>query len=332
MRLASHIIRSAALLMLAAGCASVNRTSAARLATEGGVVAKTAQNSIGGMRGGLDLYVESEFLNAPLTHRPFPTPAMLGDITRAADALRRREAVFSDLAKTYTAFGNLATYDAGAEVESALGGLTGSINEYAKIVSPASTPISAVAGSILSRGGGLLARRAQERKIRRGSEAIRSRLETFRELLNAEAEIHTSVRARLVAQGGNTTRSLWTMGLVRPDAILQQHVGSFGFTYDSAALNRLQQREPPPARSASAPPRHSLAALQMGLDSVLTLRVRRRMEVEGLVVRETIGGLDELITAHKKLERGVPLNVETLTGHLSAMRTYLDQLREMSDG
>jgi hypothetical protein len=90
--------------------------------------------------------------------------------------------VFSKLETAYTEFGNLCNYDASGQTEAALTQVVAAVNEYASAINQAA-PLSDPIGTIIEKGGGLLAAEVQWAVIKAASVRMRGILTNFKALL-----------------------------------------------------------------------------------------------------------------------------------------------------
>ena len=139
-------------------CASVPRGDAARLASAGARTALASRAFVLETQVGIERTVEASYLIAPLTGREPPGDAMLSSVARIESAVRARAEVLRSLGELYAAFGELAAFDAEAEVATALSNLSGAAGAYRGAVDPQGDPIPASATSLVTRTGGLFAR------------------------------------------------------------------------------------------------------------------------------------------------------------------------------
>ena len=297
-------------VLVTAGCSTISREAAIHLSSEGGVAAKSYQESLNTTRKELERYVEGQYMLSPLTGRAEPTKDMLASITQIDNAFALRAAMMSRLGAVYVAFNNLASYDAGAEVEAAVTGFTGAVNAYAAVVSPGANPISDVAGKLAARGAGFLANWEQSRRLKQASILVRERLEPVIGLLDKERTLYDALRTEIVTGSGRSAIALWNIGIGRPDSILEEQLGTFGLLYDKDHYERH-------LTALSFSDRDNL---KKAIASIIRHRVDRRISLETQLIEGSQEGFQMLIAAHRKLENGKELTLETFTAHLIVIR------------
>ena len=310
-------------LLFASGCATIDRQSAVRLATQGTAVAQGIQGSVSETQNALESYVEGQYLMSPLTGRPEPTAAMLEDVQRVRRALSLRASMMGELANTYSAFSALASYDAAGEVESAVGGLTGAINSYASVVSPGSAPISALTGTIVAKGAGQIASYAQAKRIKAASATLRILLGKMAGLLEKEKTLHTGIREAIVLGTGQSAKAIWRWVL----AILAQSSRS-NSTCLASAITRSSLDRRLAALAENDP--QKFGQFNEAIIKVVNYRIETQIDLQMSIVAQSIQGLTVLISQHEQLERGQDLDLATATMHVAMLRSFVDELRTLN--
>jgi hypothetical protein len=298
-------------LLVTAGCASPVRGRAIALADGGLKVANATSASILDTESAVDGYVESQFLLAPLTGRPEPAGQTLASLDRVRQALNAH-----------------ASFDAAGQVEQGVNGLIGSVNEYGTVLGhPPANP----SGSwVLSKVGGSIAGAKQARELLAASAVIRQSLGRVVDLLRKEKEILASLRSVLVDLRGVTARTLWSLGLGRPGALLGRHVAGFGLSWDEKQLDGVLSllRKEPSITGVAGKTRED--DLRLAIDRVLEHRVSRQASLEGKILDETIAGLEALAVAHGRFEADEDVDLAAVAEQLAAIRTTLDEYEDLS--
>jgi hypothetical protein len=304
------------------GCTSELRQPVQQLADHGGTLATTAQASIAGVRTSLDRYIEARYLNSGLSAGlPAPTTQEINDIERIQRAVLLREASFAKLAEVYLSFKAIGEYDAGADVEARLDGLTTSVNEFAVTVEPSRPPpLNNMTSGIITKLGAGLAAKAQDGKIRKASELIRLNLVALRAALEAERghlyglshdalEEEDRLRRRLAAQ-----EELRNAPALDDSVDLAEIIAAHGVEADPATARRLIDRLGPRMR-----------------DQVQALRSRRSQQQ---ILKQTelldaaVTSIDALVTQHEQLERGQALSLQTVRARIIAMAALVEEYKK----
>ena len=299
-----------------ASCSSMSREAASALATQGQDAASAYATSVNTTKAELDTYVEGQYLIAPLTDRDEPSASMLKSINEVQSALSLRAQMMMQLAETYRAFGNLANYDAAAQVNQAMVNLSGAVNAYGAAVSPGSTPISGTASSTAGEVGALLAGAEQSRRIRQASALIRTQQTKIGPLLEKEKTTLKNVQDEIVRGSRDTELALWDAGFADPSPILAAQLGQLGLQFEPADYQH----------HFDALSKSDRANFRSAIGSVVRYRAQRQAALQDEILDQTVDGLSALIGEHEKLEQGKDLNLPALTAHVTQMRAFVDEL------
>lgn len=304
------------------------RPRAAALASAGGAAARSAGDAVRETAAGVDRYVEAQLLLAPLTGRPEPAEEPLATLGKVRAALAARTEALSVLGAAYAAFEAHASFDAAGQVERGVNDLTGAVNAYREALGE--PRVASVPAWSLGRALGGLAGARQARQLKTASAGIRESLERLVDLLRREKELHASVRRVLVEGQGSAARAFAALGLGRPGALLAPHAAVFGLVYDEKEYDgalSLLRKEPSITGQAGATREDDLRA---ALDRVLEYRVARRVDLEAVLVDETLAGLDALVLAHRAFEAREESDLAAVTARVAAVQALLDEYRKAS--
>jgi hypothetical protein len=296
-----------------------------KLADQGTSVAATTQASILEVRDNIEPYVEGQLLLAALTGRPEPSQAMLDSISRISDALTLRAEVMDALSRAYAALSAHPSYDAGADVESAVKDLGGAVSAYAAVISPAVAPVVAGASWALSKASGALVGNRQVKELKAASATIRERLKDFKDALEKERAVHEAIKTEIATNSGLTASALWKVGLADPGSLIKEQIGSLGLVYEERALSAARAIMKTQPGSTAARTREDDFVDAVG--KVVKRRAAHRAELQAAIVGDTISSLDRLIAAHAKFERGEPMSLEAIAQQLATIRGKVDALK-----
>lgn len=295
-------------IFVISACASVNIDSARTLGKAGRSVAVQAQQNI--------MVSDKEYLRArdseALLHGYSGTTQsdaymqLLDSYGVIQQELAKRSVVFEKLADLYDAFGELAGLDAGAQTEKALGDLGGAIAEYAKQVKQPAL-LSSDATAAISKIGGIIASEIQKAKIKEASILIRERVNAFQELLGSKLvrEQMTGFRELLASDRKVAFIILWDAGVYDPKPLLDDFGADAGLVAQNnvAALIKSNRQ------------------LGNALKEVLDKRLaRNQFDLIEKSYDASLAALRHLVSEHKKLEQGEPLDLGRLQAIVAELR------------
>jgi len=306
-----------AVFMISA-CASVNIDAARALGKVGRSVAVQAQQNI--------MVSDKEYFRAQdseaLLHGYNGTTQVTTylELLKLYDDIQqeitKRSVVFEKLADLYDAFGDLAGLDEGAQTEKALGDLGGAIDEYAKqLKQPA--PVLGDSTAVISKIGGIVATEIQKAKIKEASALIRKRVDTFQQFLGnklVRAQM-TEFREMLATDRKAAFITLWDIGVYDPKPLLDD----FGTDAGLTAQNNV-------AALMKSNPQLS-NALKEVLDKRLT---RNQFDLIEKSYDASLAALRHLVSEHKKLEQGEPLDLtrlQTIVAELRSVAILLEKTK-----
>jgi hypothetical protein len=323
------------------GCSALDRQAAVKLADEGKTWAETVRTTHSDTRVGFRRYVESQILVAKLGGRkPLPSTTELEEIKKISLVLAARTKVMDALISSYNSFEKLASYDASGEVETALNGLTDSINDYGKVLGASEPPISKVAGLIVGKAGGWIAGEIQKQQLLKSSQLLRERLTRLQLLMTREISSQKRMRTLIVETNGEAVTTLVAEGLGDPEPILKDLLGNFGMSYDRAqglammmdarksyAAARVKYEEEKKTNPNAKEPEPSVWLSAMS--EIVKARVETELSIQEDLLNEVRTSLEELNKVHVKFEQGEPLSIESLTQRIIMLRQFLEEIKKL---
>ena len=317
-----------------AGCSNINLGDAAELANTGGKASSAYASSISQTSGGIDRFVEAQYLVAPVRHLPEPDlapPTGTVDCARSElstaeniacvqEALAARRIMLMKLAQVYASFGALASYDAQKNMTDALTDLAGSVDQFAKTVGTSGAP--AGAGAVTADVGGIFASEIQKRKVADASQAIRRQLTAVVPIIEKERVAMESLQRVLVTDAGVTAEVLYKNGIGTPDPILADNIGEFGLSYQPGSYSHACENL---ARSESDECKRNL---ERGIRAAVLLRAKRRAGDQAALIDSNVAAIKALSDAHTQLEAGQPIDLALVTQQLAALRGIVDDLNK----
>ena len=222
--------------------------------------------------------------------------------------LTNRSMVFEKLADLYDAFGELAGLDAGGQTEKTLADLGGAIEEYSKQFNQTS-PIYNDTTVVISKIGGLVAAEIQKKKIREASIRIRARVEGIQKLLGNSLvrEQLTGFREYLTSARKASFILLWDQGLYDPTPLLNDLGAEAGLVAKKDAAAGIKPNTP----------------LGNALVEVLAKRLEMKADLIKRSYDASLASLAGLIAEHKKLEKGVALDLTRLHAIAAELRNIV---------
>jgi hypothetical protein len=219
--------------------------------------------------------------------------------------LAKRSVVFEKLADLYDAFGELAGLDAGEQTERALGNLGGAIEDYAEQIKQPS-PIYSGTTAVISKIGGLVATEIQKAKIKEASIQIRARVEDIQKLLENELvrEQMTGFQEFLLSDRKAAFVKLWDAEVYDPTPLLNDFGADVGLVAQKDVTTLIKTNK----------------ALKDALVEVLDKRLAIKSELIRQGYDASLGALRHLVTEHKKLEQGEPLDLTRLRAIVAELR------------
>jgi hypothetical protein len=333
-RLLSHIT-FLGLMAFLAGCGA-DLKDATTIATTGQTLSNQAANSLSTSSDNLNSFVESQYfgygLTAPKTASgtalpslptnvtPIPPvdPTMLNSINVIKQDLAQRVVLLNKLNSLYVSYGNLAKYDASAEVQSASADVVSSVNALDKSLEPDSTSpaISTSDSNLISASAGAIASAIQQHELVQGSYTIRLVLEKIIPVLQKEQDVYTLNASHILLQQIAVTQDLWSMGLGSPDTILQTQLGAYGITYDPKQY---------PALDASI-----RARIANAVDQDLSYQESRASQLMSSTIGATIQAMQDLDNSQKQFENGEPVTIQSVQTDIQTLQTFVQLLQSVT--
>jgi len=298
--------------LLAIGCSSVSKDDASTLATNGANFASTTVAGTLSTQAELQRYIEGRYIVGALTGENTPTQNEVVNINRIITARACRAHLFQALTATYQSFGNLAAYDTSGQVGKSMTGLIDATNAYAKVLGADANPISSGIESLVSATAEQIADQIQKGKVKRASEILRSQLQNIRNLMAKEQDFWLLAQDGVIHGSGKVAIELWKHNVADPSSILQDQLGQFGLTYDTAG-----------AKAAVATSR---PAFEKAIDNIIASRVQYQVDLQAVVFIQMLQTLDGLIAEHTKLEAGKPVDLATLTANVDALIAFVNEV------
>lgn len=230
---------------------------------------------------------------------------ILKDYDNIHQELAKRSVVFEKLADLYDAFGELAGLDAGGQTEKALANLGGAIEEYSKLINQPS-PIYSDTTALISKIGGLVAKEIQKAKIKEASIQIRARVEDIQKLLGNKLirEQMAGFKESLTTVRKAAFVLMWGKGVYDPKPLLDDFGEDVGLVAKKDAAAGIKPDTP----------------LGNALLEVLDKRLAIKTDLIEKSYDASPRALSHLISEHKKLEQGAPLDLARLHAIVAELR------------
>jgi hypothetical protein len=310
----------ASLLAWMTACSSVDLGAAKELGQAGGKGFTEFGDAYALTGKQMSQYKEANILRGALAPVPpgSPIPVLKVDPKSADKVVKEmaaRAAAMRAFVRAYKAFEDLATYDAAGEMDKALSNLGDSVMVFAAAVgSPLAAPAAKIATNVVASLGGVIAGEDQKARVKSASQAIRANLETFKEIHDFAEEQKAIVDTRkdLFNAQLEVASGLWRMGVLTANKYAASWAVGSGLDVVDEKTQPITTRTYP------------------GLATPINnaLRARREAERDAIeqVYAETGEAIGDLISAHKKLEAGVPIGVAELRARIAQLEGLLTRL------
>ena len=304
-------------LLLVAGCTSLNKIAASKLATQGAQVATTSGQSYQSTDQALVQFVEGEYLLSGLSegYSP-PTSNMLNSISVIRKELQLRQQMLSGLSSLYVSFGALCDYDAQGEVEKSIGSTVQAGNSLSGLLGGGE--ISDSAGKLFANTGGAVVGRIQSQRINNASAKIRSALQGIVLLLQQSNEQAALVSMRKSISEGKLrlVNKLWEDEFASASGIIDQHIQVFGLTPNESAVS-----------AAAKNP-----GIKKGIEELLKWRQKQEEDSQAAAYDATIQALRSLVNEHSKIEAGEAVSLDAIQGYMATIQQYVNLITDIKKG
>lgn len=300
-------------------CATIDKEATNKLATTGITLSNGLAINLIEQNEGLDFYIEARCLDSGLTGKPELTETLITTIEDIQKLITARKNMFDELSKVYTSLQALASYNAGSEMESAITDFTGALNSYAETLGSEKPVLSNAAGQIASMTGGIIIEKVQSAKIITASKLIRERLNTIVALMEAKNEKNeikelsaiTKISIVVMNERYALAKALWKRKMASPNSIFKHFIENSGF--DSTI-------------DKSIPASNDMLN---AIEKLYEHREKSYRESIKSTYNVNVTALKELINQHVELEKGKPLNVETLKSYVEIINKYTGLIIEL---
>ena len=303
--------------LLLTGCAGVNKSAASKLAVQGAQVATTSAQSYQSTSQTLVQYVEGEYLLSGLSdgYSP-PSQNMLNSISTIQKELQLRQQMLNSLSSLYVSFGALCDYDAQGEVEKSVNSTVQAGNSLSELLGGGQ--LSASAGKLFADASGAVVGQIQSHRIKNASAKIRSVLQGVVLILQHTNEQAAVVSMRKTISEGKlkVANKLWEGDFASAGSIIDQHIQVFGLTPIESAVS-----------GASKNP-----GMKKGIEAVLKWRQQEEDDSQAAAYQATIQALQSLISQHKQIEAGEPVNLESIQAQLTTIQQYVNLIIDIRKG
>lgn len=234
-----------------------------------------------------------------------------------AEAVDARAKAVEALGEAYRAFQAEAAYNAQSDIQEKVGAAFDAVNGYKSILDQIPGVASYTAAEqpfekLAAYGAGLLAQRAQVRRLLRDNRWILPVTIELRDNLKREAGVFDSIAGYTATIRTRTATNLFDSGLASYDGELQPLLSDV----------RL---------SATADPQDLIAKserLRTALAASMTAHDAARVKQTQAAYRAAVGALGQLISAHSALERKTPASLDGLNQRLAELNALLSAKQE----
>lgn len=318
--LLTHSIASSLAFLMIGGCATAPRGPAASLASAGltstGAMARDYRTTASRLR---EIAVLDAFSNTlAICSNPqlecvsqLPPDRNRQIREELARSIELRGRAVEALSASYAALKTEADYDARADLVTATNTAVDAINSFSNAIlgvtgaaaAPAAGLIREPLKRIVGLGTGRLAERAQAKRLKHASMAIRQAAQHLRNALSVEAFVFNDLATYLVETRVSARKSMLQSGLASHQSVVTPMI-------DSLELK--------PADGMEATIRKS-PATQAAVVAIVEARARDEIAQTQARYAAALRALDELIKAHADFERDAPLSLAELERFLSEL-------------
>jgi hypothetical protein len=231
-------------------------------------------------------------------------------ISQINQELAARAAVLGDLADTYAALANLATYDASGSFSTAFTALAKSADAYSALTK--GPQLSAADTSLVATTGGALVALAQKEQIRVASARIVPLLEQVVAAMEKYQPAFTGFRDVVISQESDAAVVLYGSGLFSAVPALNAIGAPYGY---AATANADKQLADPKNRAA-----------RTGLAAVQAAQLRQQIALLGTAFDQSLDALKKLPAQHAALANGTPVDFTQLAADISALQVTVSQM------
>lgn len=297
--------------VLVSGCSSINLRIAQELADNGSSSTLDISESYSKRSDELEIYLEGEYILAGLKEDySVPGKIVLAKVDSVKKEMLQRKELFSNFAKVYQAFAELALFEDSENVETSLRGLTSAVNDYSKL-SKGKVYFSKTDEDIAAITGRKLFDAYHDYKVKKASKMIRERLIAAKELLAKQSEKSAviSMEHEIDRNRLKVAMSLWNNGLGLPTKIIEEHIETYGLQVNKKETLRQIDKS-------------TNGNMKKAIENVMRFRHERKLRARKDSYNASINALQLLINAHIQLEKGESISFENLKKVISTVNEY----------
>lgn len=314
-------------LVLLAGCAAVPRGPALQLAEAGQKATSASQRALQGIADDADQItlrqlVRTSLINCrrqPVGAAPASpcTPAVLTPEAAEADAANQKLAAvillrvraISALGAAYQALADEANYDARGELEAAIGGLNTQVNALTGSLQALGAPsLSLLAVEpLVQQGAGVLAERAQIRRLKAASRQIGQADAALAAAIQAESALYGRIAGPLGMNKARVVDQLFQSGLADPAGAVASFDAPLGLAAPKTGMD-------------------DRAALVLAR-TMVAYRAQRDAAAVDELYRLNVAALQALVGQHRKFEADRPLSLEDLAQAIDQLAGWTQTIK-----
>ena len=292
-------------------CSSISVRNAQILASSGSSATLDIADSYARRADNLEFYLEGEYILAGLKKGySAPNKRMITKIDSLKSEMLERESIFTNFAKVYSSFANLAIFEDSDNIEESMRSLTAAVNEYSELTE-GKPYFSKTDEDLAALSGRMIFTAYHKYKLKQASYLIRKRLQAAVELLARQSEKRAviALEEEIERNRLKVTLALWDMKMGIPYDIIADHVGNYGLQVNRKET--MQQIE-----------KSSTGKMSSAIKNVIKFRHTRELRNRKRAYNATIEAIKQLITAHREFEEGEEISLHSLNTLMRTVTQY----------
>lgn len=238
--------------------------------------------------------------------------AFLTNVDAIQSKISQYAKMLESLASTYSALGDLASYDAVGSFNTSFATFDGDANKFLQSVSPTSQ-IPQEAASAVKVGGGIAIGFIQANEIKDASRIIKDKLKIIIPIMENEKtkELLLLDKKQIKGQIQQASETLYACGVYSYGPLLDDLGAVLNFKSNSQSDSIVAKN----------------AKLKSGLLNVAIELANEQTDQMEASYDKSVAALKALVPLHESLENGAPLNLDTVLAITSQLRTIAESLQ-----
>lgn len=300
--------------ILLAGCANQTLTAGAGLASAGQTAASQMSDSVSVSSSSLQQVRSALAFEDGYNHQIGASQNLQGQIATYQKNLAIYSKMLLSLHSAYAALGSLSGYNAAGNFSTAISGLAGDVNAFAKATGSKTPPLPSYAGNVVGAVGGQALAYYQGQRVKKASSKISEQLSQIITILSEPQVRNRVVPAQQLIQGdiNQAATTLFNAHLYSYAPLVDQLGAPLGLKTLPNADATIEKD----------------ARVSAGLRNVEQAMSASQVEAIGQLYDANLSALRALLPLHKQLENDRPLNTTAIAAILSQIETLAAQIKQ----